>query len=93
MHLIRLLLAGVTVLREGELPVHVGEHREALLAIRRGAMPWEEVNEWRLRLHRELDDAFERTRLPERPDYVRVNDFLIRARRSMVDRLVSDAGR
>jgi predicted nucleotidyltransferase len=92
MHLIRLLLAGVAALREGVVPVHVGEHRDALLVIRRGVVPWEEVNEWRLRLHGELDRAFERTRLPERPDYDRVNAFLVRARRSMVGRRLSDIG-
>jgi hypothetical protein len=85
MHLIRLLLAGTAALREGVLPVHVGEHRVALLAIRRGEADWEDVNAWRLRLHRELDAAYERTNLPERPDYERANAFLIRARRSAVD--------
>src|SRR4051812_45599107 len=43
MHLIRLLLAGVTVLREGFVPVHTGSHRERLLAIKRGEVPWDEV--------------------------------------------------
>ena len=66
------------------LAVHVGDHRDALLAIRRGQMPWEQVDEWRLRLHRELDTAYERTRLPEWPDYERVNAFLVRARQSTV---------
>lgn len=84
MHLIRLLIAGIRTLREGVVPVHVGEHRESLLAIRRGEMPWEEVNAWRLRLHEEFDKAFQETKLPERPDYARANAFLIRARRSMV---------
>jgi uncharacterized protein len=85
MHLIRLLLSGVTALREGRVQVHVGEHRESLLSIRRGETPWTEVNEWRLRLHREFDAAYASTTLPERPDYERVNAFLIRARRSMVE--------
>ncbi len=84
MHLIRLLLAGITALREGYMPVEVGEHREALLAIRRERMPWDEVNAWRLALHRELDAAFAMTRLPERPDYERANAFLIQARRSRI---------
>lgn len=84
MHLIRLLLSGVTVLREGFVPVQVDQYRDRLLAIRRGEMPWEEVNAWRLDLHREFDAAFETTRLPEQPDYGRVNSFLVRARRSMV---------
>jgi predicted nucleotidyltransferase len=84
MHLIRLLLAAITGLREGEIVVRVAEHRAALLAIRDGAMPWEEVNAWRLALHRRLDAAYETTHLPKRPDYDRANAFLIRARRSMV---------
>ena len=81
MHLIRLLLSGVGVLREGFVPVRVDAHRDRLLAIRRGDVPWEEVEAWRLALHREFNAAFEATRLPERPDYERANAFLVRARR------------
>ncbi len=81
MHLIRLLLSGVAILRDGSVPVRVDEHRERLLAVRRGDVPWEEVEEWRLRLHRELDQILATTQLPEHPDYERANDFLVRARR------------
>ncbi len=84
MHLIRLLLAGVTAMRERFIPVGVGEHRERLLAIRRGEVSWEEVNAWRLALHAEFASAFATTQLPERPDYAQANEFLIHARRSMV---------
>ena len=84
MHLIRLLLSGVTALREGFVPVRLDAHRESLLAIRRGDVPWEDVDAWRLRLHREFDAALARTSLPERPDYARANEFLVAARRSMV---------
>lgn len=84
MHLVRLLLSGVTVLREGFVPVDVGAHRERLLAIRRGETPWEEINAWRLELHREFDAAYAATRLPKSPDYEWANAFLVRARRSMV---------
>lgn len=82
MHLIRLLLSGITILREGFVPVRVEEHRESLLAIRRGEVPWEEVNGWRLALHREFDGVLSITRLPEKPDYERANAFLIKARRT-----------
>lgn len=51
MHLIRLLLSGITVLKEGFVPVKVENYRKNLLAIRNGEMPWEEVNKWRLSLH------------------------------------------
>ena len=84
MHLIRLLWSGITVLREGFVPVRIDAHREQLLAIRRGETPWEEINAWRLRLHREFDAAAASTRLPERPDYDRANAFLIKARHNMV---------
>ena len=81
MHLIRLLLSGIGVLCDGFVPVAVAEHRERLLAIRRGEVPWGEVERWRLRLHEEFNGAFETTKLPERPDYERANAFLVSARR------------
>ena len=42
----------------------------------------EEVERWRLSLHRELDEVLRSTELPEHPDYERANAFLIRARRA-----------
>jgi hypothetical protein len=80
MHLIRLLHSGIGVLRDGIVSVRVDTHRERLLAIRRGEVPWEEVEQWRLTLHHEFNATFETTKLPERPDYERANAFLIRAR-------------
>lgn len=85
MHLIRLLLSGIAVLESGEVMVHVGEHRDALLAIKRGEVEWNEINAWRLDLHARFDAALPQSRLPERPDYERVNAFLLRARRSMLE--------
>lgn len=80
MHLIRLLLSGVSVLKSGFVTLRVDEHREELLAIRRGDIPWERVEKWRLDLHKQLDQMIEVTHLPEHPDYRRANDFLLRAR-------------
>lgn len=84
MHLLRLLLSGIHVLRQGEVAVDVGGHRDRLLAIKRGEVPWEETEAWRLELHGEFDQALAQTRLPERPDYEQANNFLIRARRAAV---------
>ena len=81
MHLIRLLLSGIHVLRNGFVPVDVGHYRERLLAIRNEEMPWDEIEAWRKQLHADFDRALEKTDLPERPDYERANDFLIKARR------------
>lgn len=85
MHLIRLLLSGVAALRTGEIPVRVDRHRDELLAIRAGRMPWEEVERWRLALHADFDAALAATKLPDRPDYDRANRFLIAARRQALD--------
>jgi uncharacterized protein len=86
MHLIRLLLSGIGALQEGVLPVRVSEPQRAqLLAIKRGEMPWAEVDAWRLALHREFDAAYAATALPEQPDVLAIDTFLIRARRTMVE--------
>ena len=85
MHLIRVLTSGITVLKEAVVPVRVDDHRETLLAIKKGDVPWEEVEAWRKDLHRQFEQAFEQTRLPERPDYEPVNLFLIKARRAALN--------
>lgn len=81
MHLLRLLLSGAGILRLGRVPVRVEEHRDRLLAVKRGEVPWTEVDVWRMELHRDFERALSETRLPERPDYEAANNFLIRARR------------
>ncbi len=83
MHLIRLLISGVHVLREGIVPVQVSdEFKDKLLAIKRGEMPWEETESWRRSLHKEFDRAMEQSKLPERPNYEAANEFLVTARRA-----------
>jgi len=83
MHLLRLLLTGAATLRDARVPVHVEAHRERLLAVKRGELPWAEVDAWRKDLHRDFESALAGTRLPERPDYEAANLFLIQARRHM----------
>jgi hypothetical protein len=85
MHLLRLLLAGITALEEGVIPVHVGPHRDRLLAIRRGEVPFDTCEQWRQDLHADFDRALTRTALPDRPDYAAANAWLVKARRSMVE--------
>jgi predicted nucleotidyltransferase len=84
MHLVRLLLSGITILTDAVVPVRVEQHRDRLLAIRRGELSWQEVNAWRKELHRTFDAVWAKTKLPEHPDYDRVNAFLVKARRSKV---------
>ena len=84
MHLVRLLVSGITILKRHTVPVRVSEHRDRLLAIRDGQVPWEEVDAWRLDLGRQFEAAYAVTTLPDRPDYAAANELLIKARRSMV---------
>jgi predicted nucleotidyltransferase len=83
MHLLRLLLTGAAALREVRVPVRVEAHRERLLAVKRGELPWAEVDVWRKELHHDFERALAETRLPERPDYEAANRFLIKARRQI----------
>ncbi len=82
MHLLRLLWSGITVLESGYVPVRVEEHRDTLLAIKRGEWSWDEVERWRAALHQQFNAAVGITQLPERPDYERANAFLLKARRA-----------
>jgi hypothetical protein len=85
MHLIRLLHSGIATLQTGEIRIDMAEHRDELLHIRSGVLAFEEVKRWALALDERFQQAFERTGLPEQPNYARVDDLLIRARRRMVD--------
>ncbi|GLY03102.1 nucleotidyltransferase domain-containing protein [Actinoplanes sp. NBRC 101535] len=77
MHMLRLLMAGAHVLRTGEVLLDMTPHRDRLLAIKRGEVPWTEVTSWADRLIGELTVAAATTRLPATPDRVRVNDLLV----------------
>jgi uncharacterized protein len=85
MHLIRLLYSGIEALRSGRVRIDVADHREELLAIKGGALSFDEARDRALALDREFQEAYRQTNLPEQPDYRRVDDFLIWARRRTVD--------
>ncbi|MFF5976375.1 DNA polymerase beta superfamily protein [Streptomyces sp. NPDC012769] len=88
MHLLRLLTSCRDLLRSGELRVDVGEHRERLLAVKRGEVAWPEVESWMNRLQDEADHAHTTSPLPEAPDTPRIEDFLARARRASALRVL-----
>ncbi|GIJ81342.1 hypothetical protein SAMN05443287_12425 [Micromonospora phaseoli] len=80
MHMIRLLVAGVHVLRTGEILVDVRHLRDRLLAVRRGELPWEMCVAWATELLAELADAAATTTLPEQPDRDAVDRLLTAVR-------------
>jgi len=82
MHLLRLLMSSRDLLRTGELTIDVGDRREALLAVKRGEVPWSHFETWMSQLAAEADEAAARSPLPAEPDRSRVEDFLVRTRRA-----------
>ncbi|MDX2110670.1 MAG: nucleotidyltransferase domain-containing protein [Verrucomicrobiota bacterium] len=84
MHLMRLLITGAATLRLGYIPVRVESHKDRLLAIKRGEIAWAELDSWRKVLHHDFESALGETLLPERPDYLAINAFLINARRDAI---------
>ncbi|MEV1175610.1 nucleotidyltransferase domain-containing protein [Nonomuraea sp. NPDC049784] len=82
MHMMRLLLSGLHLVRHGEPLVQVGPYRERLLAVKRGEVPWAEVDAWRAALSAELTAA--PCVLPDRPDRERVEDFLVGVRKEFL---------
>lgn len=86
MHLMRLLISGAEILRTGFVHVQLTSHLDRLRAIRAGQVPWEDIDAWRLHLHRDFEEAYQCSTLPERPDQALINRFLIRARKEMAAR-------
>lgn len=82
MHLLRLLTSCRDLLRTGTLTIDVGDQREPLLAVKRGEVTWPEVESWMTRLAGEADEASRHSPLPAEPDRRRVEDFLVRVRRT-----------
>ena len=89
MHLVRLLLEGTALLRDGVLRPRVTEHRDRLLAVRDGEVAWDDVIAWRERLTAGLHRAAATSPLPELPDRARADAFLIRARRAAADEVTT----
>ncbi|MEU8222164.1 nucleotidyltransferase domain-containing protein [Kribbella sp. NPDC048915] len=85
MHLIRLLLSARTLLLEATLTVDVGPDRDRLLMVKRGELPWVEVERWRLQLHEDLDNALQRTILPAAPAVATVDSWLRSVRKRSLD--------
>ena len=85
MHLVRLLYSGIAAVETGEIQVDVSDRREELLRIRDGELTFDEVKKKALELDSQFQQTFERTALPEQPDYSSIDAFLVRARRKMLD--------
>ncbi|MBG0816596.1 DNA polymerase beta superfamily protein [Planomonospora sp. ID82291] len=84
MHMIRLMISGLHLVREGEPLVRMDGHRDRLLALRRGEIPWPEVERWRAELRSALTALGDRSALPEHPDRRAVDDYLTTVRKALL---------
>jgi uncharacterized protein len=82
MHLIRLLHSGTHALNAGEIMVDVSVHRDELLEIRSGRIPFDAIHRRALELVDRFDQAARRSSLPDQPNINAANEFLIEAKRS-----------
>lgn len=74
--LIRLLLSGIDILKTGKIRTRLDEHLDLLKSIRFGYMEFEKVFELHNKLEIELQKAKDETKLPENPDYDKINNIL-----------------
>lgn len=85
MHLLRLQYSGIVALETGEIMIDVSGQREQLMRVRQGELSFQEVSDMAMNLESRLQQAFDRTTLPEQPDLDVVNHFLVNARKSALD--------
>lgn len=78
---IRLLITGEQLLRTGELSVDMAEHRDLLLAVRAGELPWPEASQWVESLRDRSAEAVLRSPLPALPNTAAVQHWLSSVRR------------
>ncbi|MBG0823364.1 nucleotidyltransferase domain-containing protein [Planomonospora sp. ID91781] len=84
MHMIRLMISGLHLVREGEPLVRMDAHRDRLLALRRGEIPWPEVERWRAELGAAFTALGDRSALPGLPDRSAVDDYLTAVRKALL---------
>ncbi|AHH94238.1 nucleotidyltransferase domain-containing protein [Kutzneria viridogrisea] len=81
MHVLRMLTMCERLLSTGELVLAVGAHREQLLAVKEGDVPWKDVLSWVEDLRDRTASAVLRSPLPVVPDAGAVERWLISVRR------------
>ncbi len=76
MHAIRLLRMGWEILKFGEVNVHRSDASE-LLDIRNGKYSLQEIRDESKHLRRLLDLAYDKSKLPDVPNFNKINDWLV----------------
>jgi len=80
MHSVRLLTSAIEILETGTYQTY-RPNRELLLDCRNGKYSFEEALEMLQYYERKLEEAYEKSSLPEKPNYQEVNELLIEINR------------
>ena len=83
MHMVRMMIGGVSALRDHCVQVDVREYRDELLAIRAGTMSLKGAHAWFQELQAEFDALAETTTLRDRPDAEWADQYLVSVRQAM----------
>ena len=78
---IRRLIISERLLRTGQLDQDIGPHRDQLLAVRDGQLPWRDTQDWVQSLRDRSAEAVLRSPLPVTPNAEAVQRWLISVRR------------
>lgn len=81
-HMLRLLICGAETLQQSNLVLHVGQHQDYLLAVRRGERSYDEVTRQFGIWKQKFQESFAGSPLPEEPDFQKINQFVIHWRLS-----------
>ena len=76
MHLIRLYLMGIDVLKKHEIVTYRPEH-ELLMSIRNGEKSFKEIFALQKELEKEFKSAYKESTLPDEPNYTEINNFFM----------------
>ena len=76
MHLVRLYYMGLDILNNMEIHTYRDKEHDLLMSIRNGEYDFDKVFSLQKKLERELQEAYETSKLPEQVDEKRINSFV-----------------
>ena len=77
MHLLRLYYMGMDLLKYGEVNTYREKEHDLLMSVRNGEMSFDQVFAHQRSLEKDMQAAYERSKLPERVDKDAVNAFVV----------------
>ena len=89
MHLVRLYLMGIDILQDGKIITYRGKEHDLLMSIRNGDflkdnVPTKEFRDMVDDLQFKFEKAKEKSYLPDKPDYQRINNFMIKVNKDVI---------